>query len=219
MDDAVDTYMSCRSIGRNTTKVFDYILPCASTKSAVDGSVPCSSACLNPPPPTFTPSVPPLAALPVITETEEEWEYDESVEIDVDFPDTATTAPTYPKPTSQETRISKDTILLFPTNPATPPTDVRPCDTPNGSHSLQDLTPNKIYHMFGNHHFRKYEHFGRIYKDPNFVQEGEPCPSTGEFSNLQKQACGKDLAPTDHYLDKVHLDIVFGDNIRKLGYR
>ena len=27
VDNAVDTYVSCRSIGRNTTKVFDYIQP------------------------------------------------------------------------------------------------------------------------------------------------------------------------------------------------
>ena len=98
---------------------------------------------------------------------------------------------------------------------------MRPCDTPNGSNSLQDLTSNKIYHLFGNRRFHKYKQFGRTSKskDDNFFQGGEPCPSIGYFSNLRKRARGKPLAPTNHYLDKVHLDIVFGNTIIKLGYR
>ena len=64
--DAVDTYVSCRSTGRKTTKVFYYIHPCTSDKSAVSGSVPCRSACLKPPPPTPTLPVRPPAALPKI---------------------------------------------------------------------------------------------------------------------------------------------------------
>ena len=132
---------------------------------------------------------------------------------------TAPTASTAPKPTSQATRISKDSILLFPTDPATPPPDVRPCDTSKGYNSLRYLTSDKIYHMLRNRCFRNYEHFSRTSKDAKFVQGGKPCPFIGEFPNLHKRACGKSLAPTDHYLEKVHLDIVFGDTIRKLGYR
>ena len=95
-------------------------------------------------------------ALPAIPEAEEDWEYDDNVELDVDVTEAAPTAPTASKPTSQATRISKDAILLFFTKPATPPPDVRPCDTLNGSDSLQDLTSDKIYHLFGNCCFRNY---------------------------------------------------------------
>ena len=38
VDDAVDTYVSCCSIGRKTTKVFNYIQPRPSAKSATSGS-------------------------------------------------------------------------------------------------------------------------------------------------------------------------------------
>ena len=72
VEDAVDTYVSCRSIGRNTTKVFNYIQTRTSVKSAVAGSVPCCSDRLNPPPPTPTMSVPPPTALPAIPETAED---------------------------------------------------------------------------------------------------------------------------------------------------
>ena len=53
----------------------------------------------------------------------------------------------------------------------------------------------------------------------SFVQGGEPCPSIGEFANLKKRKCGKILPPSPHFLDKVHLDIVYGDTISKLGFR
>ena len=73
--------------------------------------------------------------------------------------------------------------------------------------------------MFINRRFRNYEYFGRTSKDSKFFQEGEPCPSIGKFSNLQKRSCCKALAPIDQYLNKVHLEIVFGDTISNLSYR
>ena len=75
----------------------------------------------------------PPVALPAIPEAEEDWEYDDNVELDVDVTEAAPTAPTASKPTSQATRISKDAILLFSADPAMPPPDVRQCETPNGS--------------------------------------------------------------------------------------
>ena len=87
------------------------------------------------------------------------------------------------------------------------------------SDSLQDLTSDKTYHLFGNRRFRNYEHFGETSKDAQFVRGGEPCPTIGEFANIRKRNRGKALPPTKHYLDKVHLDIVFGDTISKLGFR
>ena len=161
--------------------------------------------------------MPPPAAFPAIPDTEEEWYYNDAVELDVEVPDAAPTAPIDPKPTSQATRISKDDILIFFTNPAMPPPDVRLCETPNGSDSLQDLTSKKIFHLFGNHCFHNYEHFCRTSKDAKFVQGVEPCPSIGEFSNLCKGARGKSLTTTSHYLDKFHLDIFFGRHHQQAG--
>ena len=167
VDNTVGTYVRCRYIGCKKNKVFDYIQPHASAKSAAAGSIPRCSARLNPPPPTPTLSVIPPVALPAIPETAAEGEYDDAVELDVDVPDEDPTAPM-----SQAIQISKDTILLFFTNPATPPPDVCPCDTPDGSESLQYLTSDKIYHLFDNCRFRNYEHFGRTSKVAKFVQGG-----------------------------------------------
>ena len=76
-------------------------------------------------------------------------------------------------------RINRDALLLFCNNANAPPPDVPCCDTPNGSDSLQDLTSDKIYHLFGNRRFRNYKHIRRVFKDAKFVQGGEPCPSLG----------------------------------------
>ena len=100
VDDAVDTYVNCCYIGRKTIKLFDYIQPCDSANRAAAGSFPCCSTRLNPPPPTPTMSVPPPTALPAIPDTEEKWEYDNAIELDVNIPDSSPMAPTDTKPTS-----------------------------------------------------------------------------------------------------------------------
>ena len=95
------------------------------------------------------------------------------------------------------------------------------CNTPNPSRSdlLQDLTSTKIYHLFGNHHFCNYEHFGFTSKDAKFVKGSKPCPSLGKFANLRKRDHGEAFPPSKRYLEKVHLDIVYGNSISKLGFR
>ena len=40
-------------------------------------------------------------------------------------------------------------------------------------------------------------------------------PSFSEFANLRKWDRGKTLPPSKRYLDKVHLDIIYGNSISK----
>ena len=49
VDDEVDDYVTCRSLGRST-RTFDYIQPKATIKNASAGSDPRCSSRLNPPP-------------------------------------------------------------------------------------------------------------------------------------------------------------------------
>ena len=44
-------------------------------------------------------------------------------------------------------------------------------------------------------------------------------PISWRFANLRKRNCGKALPPSKHYLDKIHLDTLYGHSIRRLGFR
>ena len=58
------------------------------------------------------------------------------------------------RPKLQTARINRNAHLFFCNDANAPPPDVRFCDTPNESDYLQDLTSDKIYHLFGNRRFR-----------------------------------------------------------------
>ena len=103
--------------------------------------------------------------------------------------------PADPAPPRSSERIDTEALLLFSTDPDAPPPDVRPCDTPNASDALQDLTADKIYRLFGNRRFRNFETFGATSKDSKYDKGGEPVTSLGEFANLRKSKRGKVLPP------------------------
>lgn len=56
-------------------------------------------------------------------------------------------------------------------------------------------------------------------KDSKFINDGEPTPSLGEFATIAKQPKGAPLLTPTKYLQKVHLDIAFGDGLGWLGNR
>jgi transposase InsO family protein len=96
---------------------------------------------------------------------------------------------------------------------------IRPCDTPNGSDTLRHLTADHIYKLFGNRRFRNYSNFCLASKDSKFVNGGDPVPTLGEFATIPKRKRGSQLPRPSRALDRVHIDIVFGDGIGRLGYR
>ena len=123
------------------------------------------------------------------------------------------------RPTTPPERISNEGILLFSSDPSTPPPPVRPCDTPNESDIRTTFNAERLYSLFGGRRFQNYRNVCFTAKDAKFTGGGEPLPSIGEFANLRKRKRGKPLPPTKHYMEKVHLDIVYGDYVSRLGYR
>ena len=117
--------------------------------------------------------------------------------------------------------ITDAELLSFHRDPSLPPPDVRPCDTPNGSDTTQHLTSDIIYKATGNRRFRGkgYEKFAHVLQNAAFVNGGEPLQSIGEFAKLNRRKRGQVLPPSNFYLDKVHVDIVYGDIISKMGFR
>ena len=116
-------------------------------------------------------------------------------------------------------RISMDDLLKFSSDPSLPAPPVRPCDTPNASDTVTTLTSDRIYRSMGNRRFRSYDRFGQVLQNAKYINSGEPLQSLGEFANLKRRRRGKVLPPSKKYLDKVHMDIVYGDVISKLGFR
>ncbi len=99
------------------------------------------------------------------------------------------------------------------------PPPVRPCDTPNGSDTVRHFTADQIYTLFGHHQFRNYQFFCNTSKDSKFINGGNPTPSLGEYATIAKRKRGDPLPRPQQALQRVHLDIVFGDGLGRLGYR
>ena len=70
----------------------------------------------------------------------------------------------------------------------------------------------------GNCRFCTYDRFGQVLQHAQFINSGEPLQSLGEYANMKRQRRGKVLPPSKKYLDKVHVDIVYGDVVSKLGF-
>ena len=229
VDDSVDSYMDCTSLGRSSSRPYDYLQPRTVYAHGVSTSSPTAPAVVE-----FSQSEVDVAA----------------ADYDVDFPPlsrassprplvsitppvvpvvppkpstaqpslttTSTRAPTHvctPK------RISQDALRAFLPTGATAPPPVRPCDTPNGSDTTRHLTADQIYHLFGNRRFRNYQHFCFASKDSKFINGSIPTPTLGEFTSIPKRKRGDPIQRPTRALDKVHLDIVFGDGLGRLGYR
>lgn len=135
-------------------------------------------------------------------------------------PTKPTTKPTAtPVRLSTPWRISQEALRAFLPDGVTSPPAVRSCDTPNGSDTTRHLTADKIYRLFGNRRFRHYDHFCFASKDSKFINGGDPVPSLGKFATIPKRSRGVPLPRPRRALDKVHIDIVFGDGLGRMGYR
>ena len=134
-------------------------------------------------------------------------------------PSLSSTPPTPPVLIKTQRRISQEALRAFLPNGATSPPVICSCDTPNGSDTLRHFTSDKIYRLFGNRGFRNYANFCLTSKDSEFINGGEPMPSLGEFTTIPKRSRGMQLPRPRRALEKVHVDIVFGDGLGRLGYR
>ncbi len=116
-------------------------------------------------------------------------------------------------------RITSAALKAFLPVGAIGPPPIQPCDTPNGSDSVRHFTADNIYSLFGNRRFRNYPFFCSTTKDSKFINGGVPTPALGEYATIAKRKCGDPLPRPLQALAKVHIDIVFGDGLGRLGYR
>jgi len=242
VDDSIDSYVKYAPLGPSSTLPFEYRQPRHSSSSTVVSS-PCPSGVpppsstsedttsmvhvipsydqdfppLPPPPPksvswrptlTMGPSPRPTSTPPAPTSRLKPSSYPNPLD--------TSEAPTS---TSTVRRITKSSLMAFlPLNCEAPPA-IRPCDTPNGSDTARHFTADQIYKLFGNRRFRNYANICVVAKDSKFINSGDPTPSLGEYSTIAKRAKGSTLPRPRRALERVHLDIVFGDGLGRMGYR
>ena len=72
----------------------------------------------------------------------------------------------------------------------------------------------------GCHKFPNYKHLLQVSCDGEWVDGGEFPSSLGSYTTIPKAKCGGTLDPTRyHYLNAVHMDIVFRDCVVVGGNR
>merc|ERR1712194_616455 len=105
-------------------------------------------------------------------------------------------------------------------HPGSPPPAVRPCDTPNGSDKKTNWTAEDLHRVTGCRKFKDYRHLLRTTCDGHWVDTGEFPLSLGSYATIPKSRRGKSIdRRACKYLDKVHVDIGFGDTIAIGGAR
>ncbi|KAL7425595.1 LOW QUALITY PROTEIN: hypothetical protein ACHAXH_000396, partial [Discostella pseudostelligera] len=229
VDDAIDSHIPYAALGRTSRLPYEFRQPRlpASTSSVTTNVLPQPATIIPfspsenvPSPSSSDEDFPPLPGQVIPSASRPP-----SPTLVTDTPSspvlkTPSTVPNGPSPRLiMPKRISQEALRAFLPDGASAPPPIRPCDTPNGSDTLKHLTANKIYRLFGHRHFRNYPNFCFTLKDSTYINDGEPVPSLGEFATIPKRPRGAPLPRPRRALEKVHIDIVFGDGLGRLGYR
>eukprot|EP00956_Cyclotella_meneghiniana_P026201 scaffold56081_cov49-Cyclotella_meneghiniana.AAC.1 len=218
VDTTVDNVLSYKSIGRSSDKI-DYaeprvyptpqprpvarpahLIPPDNEMARVTFNVPTPKS--GPPPPSSqppTPSPPTPESSPPDTSTVVPISDDELI--------TASSAP-----------LSTKTLASLHPDPSNLP-PVPPASTPGPAEARTTFDPLKLHRIFGCRRFLNQQHVIAASANAKLTKQGELPVTLGDFSTMNKPNKGKPLTKHRHYLDKVHMDIVFGDCLGLGGYR
>jgi hypothetical protein len=152
-------------------------------------------------------------------------------------PDDAT--PTTPTSTEQDHDlstpppivISDDELLQATSEPLTTKTlssihrdpsnlpPIPPSYTPGPAERRTTFDSLKLHRFFGHRRFRNPNHIIASSANAKLLKCGELPTSLADFATINQPNKGKPLTKKRKYLDKVHMDIVFGDCLSIGGYR
>ena len=97
--------------------------------------------------------------------------------------------------------------------------DVRPCNVPAPCESRVDFDNLTLHRIFGCRRFRNQRHVTAASANAKLVHGGELPPTLGAFTTITNPPKGKPLRKRRKFLDKVHMDIVYGDCLSLGGFR
>ena len=96
---------------------------------------------------------------------------------------------------------------------------VRPANTKAPCENRTTFDTLKLHKIFGCRKFRNQKHVTAASSNAKLIQPGELPPTLGSFSTITNPPSGKTSRKRRRYLDKVHMDIVFGNCLSLGGYR
>ena len=115
-----------------------------------------------------------------------------------------------PLSSKQLSKIHRDTNSLPP---------VPPANTPGPAETRTTFDTLRLHRIFGCRRFRNQQHVIAASANAKLIKQGELPVTLGDFATMNKPDKSKPLTTHRHYLDKVHMDIVFGDCLGLGGYR
>ena len=228
IDDSVDNIVSYRSIGRSENSKLDYAQPRANRASST------------------TPV--PSAATPNVIEPDSDDDIDQvtyripTPKSTQSLPAPAKPAPPIPPPQPapdqqleedppESENISEAELLANTSTPLSQtmlnklhssPDDipeVRPCNTPAACENRTTFDTLKLHKIFGCRRFRNQQHLAQSSANAKLISTGELPANLGSFATITNPPAGKPSRRRRKYLDKVHMDIVFGDCLSLGGFR
>ena len=232
IDDSVDSIISYKSIGHGPSGPIDYAEPRTSARNASvphiippDDSVPPSTSL----PPTSVPTTKTSSTIvpddQSVQTTSTASLTDDDSSVSETIPDIS--APTSPPPPSvtiiddkdlSTKPISKSTLLKLHTDPEDLP-DIRPCDTPAPCENRTVFDTLKLHKIFGCRRFRNQQHVTDASSNATLIHTGALPATLGAFTTIPNPPSGKPLRKRRKFLDKVHMDIIFGDCVGLGGFR
>eukprot|EP00956_Cyclotella_meneghiniana_P030527 scaffold77041_cov51-Cyclotella_meneghiniana.AAC.7 len=96
---------------------------------------------------------------------------------------------------------------------------VPPAYTPAACENRTTFDALKLHKIFGCRKFRTQSHLIAASKNASLLAGGELPHTIGDFAPITMPARGKPITKRRKFLDKVHMDIVFGDCMALGGYR
>ena len=133
--------------------------------------------------------------------------------------------------TSSPNTITEDELIQSTTTPLSQkllskmhsdPTDLPPIQPANTAAPCENRTSFetlKLHKVFGCRKFKTYRHLIAASDNAQLLHTGELPPTLGDFSTIATPPHGKTIKKHRRYLDKVHMDIVYGDCMGLGGFR
>jgi hypothetical protein len=120
-------------------------------------------------------------------------------------------APSAPDNTPPAPLSAKQLHKLHDNPTSLPP--VPPSATPSASESRTTFDPLKLHCIFGCRRFKNPNHVIAASQNATLLSSGELPPTLGDFTTINNPPCGKPIKKHRKYLEKVHVDIIYGDGL------